>query len=183
MRSFQMGISLLQVPVFASASLQAQVESGPSAGSKLEALKVVVATGDAAGKEVDCASERKEKPTLFLFVQADKWDRPVARFLRALDQELAKSRPDVQIVAVWLTDDAEKAKAYLPRAQESLKLSQTTFTVYRGDKGGPTGWGINADAHLTVVVAQDQKVKASFGFRSVNETDAPAVLKQLKPKK
>lgn len=183
MRSFWMGTSLLQALVFASGTLQAQVESGPSAGSKTEVLKAVAATGDAAGKEVDYASERKEKPTLFLFVQADKWDRPVARFLRTLDQELAKSRTDVQIIAVWLTDDVEKAKAYLPRAQESLKLSQTTFAVYRGDKGGPPRWGINADAHLTVVVAQDQKVSASLGFRSVNETDAPSVLKKLKPKK
>jgi hypothetical protein len=183
MRYLRIGTSLLPALVFASGTLQAQVESGPSAGSKVEALKAVAATGDAAGKEVDYATERKGKPTLFLFVRADKWDRPVARFLRALDQELAKSRTDVHIVAVWLTDDVEKAKAYLPKAQESLKLSQTTFAVFPGDKGGPPGWGINADAHLTAVVAQDQKVGASLGFRSVNETDAPAVLKKLKPKK
>jgi hypothetical protein len=146
-------------------------------------LKAVAATGDAAGKEVDYATERKERPTLFVFVQADRWDRPVARFLRALDQALAKDRNDVQIIAVWLTDDVAKAKDYLPKAQEALQLSLTTFAVYPGDKGGPAGWGINADAHVTAVVAQDQQVSASFGFRSVNETDAPPVLKQLKPTK
>jgi hypothetical protein len=149
----------------------------------VEALKVVAATGDATGKETDFAAERKEKPTLFIFVQADKWDRPVARFLRTLDQTLAKDRNDVQIIAVWLTDDVDKAKEYLPRAQESLKLAQTTFAVYPGDKGGPAGWAINTDAHVTAVVAQDQKVSGSFGFRSVNETDVPAVLKKLKPNK
>jgi hypothetical protein len=149
----------------------------------VESLKAVAATGPAAGKEVDYATERKGKPTLFVFVLADKWDRPLARFLRALDQAMAKDRTDVQIVAVWLTDDAAKAKDYLPRAQESLKLAQTTFAVYPGEKSGPAGWGINADAHLTAVVAQDQKVSASFGFRSLNETDAPAVLQKLKPSK
>jgi hypothetical protein len=42
--------------------LTAQVNSGPSADSKIEALKVVAATGDSAGKEADLAAERKEKP-------------------------------------------------------------------------------------------------------------------------
>jgi hypothetical protein len=183
MRNVRIGTLLALLCIFVPGTLQAEVESGPTPGSKVEALKAVAATGDFAGKEVDYAMERKEKPTIFVFVQADKWDRPTARFLRELDQALAKDRNDVQIIAVWLTDDAAKAKEYLPKAQESLKLAQTTFTVYPGDKGGPAGWGINADAHATAVVAQDQKVSASFGFRSVNETDAPAVLKKLKPTK
>ena len=163
--------------------LQAQVTSGPTAGSNVEPLKVIAATGDNVGKDVDYSVDRKGKPTVFIFVQADKWDRPVARFLRTLDQTLAKDRADVQIIAVWLTEDVAKSKEYLPKAQESLQLSQTTFAVHPGDKNGPAGWGIDADAHLTAIVAQDQKVTASFGFRSVNETDVPAVIKELKPAK
>jgi hypothetical protein len=182
MRYLWMGTSLLLCLVVAPGTLRAQVESGPSAGSKIEVLKVVAATGDNAGKEADYAKERKDKPTIFVFVQADKWDRPTARFLRALDEALVKDYKDVQIIAVWLTDDVAKAKEYLPKAQESLKLSQTTFAVHPGEKSGPAGWGINADAHVTAVVARDQKVTASFGFGSLNETDAPAVLKKLKPK-
>src|SRR2546427_6888489 len=92
----------------------AQVESGPRAGSKVAALKVITATGEGAGNEVDYAAERGVKPTIYIFVQADKWDRPTARFLRALDQELAKRSDDGQVIAVWLTDDVEKAKEYLP---------------------------------------------------------------------
>jgi hypothetical protein len=179
----RLGTSLLLSLVFVPGTLQAQVESGPPAGSNVPVLKVVAATGDTAGKEVDYATERKERPTLFVFVRAEHWDRPMARFLRALDQALAKHRKDVHVIAVWLTDDAAKAKEYLPKAQEALQLSQTTFAVYAGDKGGPAGWGINADAHLTAVVAQERTVRASFGFRSVNETDAPSVLKKLKPNK
>jgi hypothetical protein len=180
MRYLWFGTLLVLALVFAPGTILAQVESGPSAGSKLEALKVVTATGDNAGKEADYAKERKDKPTIFVFVQADKWDRPTARFLRALDEALVKDHKDVQVIAVWLTDDVAKAKEYLPKAQESLKLSQTTFAVHPGEKSGPAGWGINADAHVTAVVAQDQKVTASFGFGSLNETDAPAVLKKIK---
>jgi hypothetical protein len=183
MKNLLIGTSLLSLLLFAPGILRAQVDSGPSAGSKLESLKVIAATGDDAGKEVDSAAARKEKPTVFVFVQADKWDRPMARFLRDMDQTLAKDRNDVQIIAVWLTDDVEKAKEYLPKAQNSLKLAQTTFAVFPGDKNGPSGWGINGEAHVTAVVAQDQKVSGSFGYRSVNETDAPSVLKKLKPAK
>lgn len=171
------------VIVFAPSVVQAQVASGPAAGTKVEPLKVVIAAGENVGKEIDIAEDRKGKPSVFVFVQADKWDRPVARFLRTLDVDLAKDRTDVKIIAVWLTDDVMKSKDYLPKAQESLKLLQTTWSVHPGDKGGPAGWGINGDAHLTAIVVQDNKVTASFGYRSVNETDVPAVIKELKPAK
>ncbi|HEX3313959.1 MAG TPA: hypothetical protein VHR72_03655 [Gemmataceae bacterium] len=180
MRRLRIGTSLVFTLVVAG-TLRAQIESGPGVGGKMEALKAFVATGDDAGKEIDFAAERKAKPTIFVFVQADKWDRPVARFLKTLDKDLTTK--DAHIVAVWLTDDVDKAKAYLPRAQQSLQLSQTTFAVFPGDQSGPAGWGINLDAHVTAVVTQDRKVIASFGYRSLNETDVPAVLKKLKADK
>src|SRR5215207_5772027 len=80
------------------APVRAQVESGPAANSKVEPLKVAVATGDDAGKNVDFADRRKKETTVFIFVQADKWDRPLARFLKVLDQELGKDRADVHVV-------------------------------------------------------------------------------------
>ena len=176
--------ALLAVMIaIAPSVVQAQVASGPAAGTKVEPLKVVIAAGENVGKEIDIAEDRKGKPTVFVFVQADKWDRPVARFLRTLDVDLAKDRTEVKIIAVWLTDDVMKSRDYLPKAQESLKLSQTTWSVHPGDKGGPAGWGINVDAHLTAIVVQDNKVTASFGYRSINETDVPAVIKELKPAK
>src|SRR5690606_9970987 len=84
---------------------RADVTSGPTAGDPVGALKALEAVGGNAGQEVDYAEARKDKPTVFLFVQAENWSRPMARFLRSLDQELSTNRNDVQIVAVWLTDD------------------------------------------------------------------------------
>lgn len=135
----QIGCSLFLPLIVAAGALYTQVDSGPSVGSKIERLTAIAATGDAAGKETDYGAERNENPTIFIFVAADKWDRPMARYLRALDQSLAKDRIDVQIIAVWLADDVEQAKEYLPKAHASLKLSQTTFAVYTGEKGGPAG--------------------------------------------
>ena len=49
----------------------------------------------------------------------------MARFMRKLDETLLKESEEVYIVAVWLTDDVDKTKGYLPRAQQSLKFQNT----------------------------------------------------------
>ena len=163
--------------------LRAQVDSGPAAGSSVKPVKAVALTKDEADKEIDFVAQRAEKPTIYVFVQADKWDRPVARFLRVLDQDLNKNREDVHIDAVWLPEDEDMSKTSVPKARESWKLSQTTYAVFPGEKSGPDGWGLNSDAHLTAVVVEKGKVAASFGYRSVNEKDVPAVIAKLEAKK
>ncbi len=164
----------------AAAVARADIESGPAKGDKAAALKVLAVTGDHENKELDYAAERKGKPTIYLFVQADRWDRPVARCLRTLDESLGKIGGESRAVAVWLTDDADKSKEYLPKAQKSLKFEQTALTVYRGQTSGPDGWGVNTDASLTVVIVNGGKVAASFGYRSVNETVVPELEAALK---
>jgi hypothetical protein len=163
----------------APASAQ-DVVSGPAAGEKVPALKVFDATGENADKDVDYAAERKDKPTVYLFVRADKFDRPMNRFMKTLDAAVKKDFGDAYVVAVWLTDDVAKAKELLPRVQQSVGYGATALTCYAGGAEGPKGWGVNADAHLTAVLANKGKVAAAFGYRSVNETDVPAVRDALK---
>jgi hypothetical protein len=157
------------------AVLAQDVDSGPAKGKVVPALRVFDATGESKGKTLDYAAERKERPTVYAFVQADRWDRPMARFFRELDKVVQKEGEDCAVVAVWLADDTEKTKEYLPRAQQSLQFQATALTCYPGEKAGPEAWGINPDAHLTIVVASKGKVAASLGYRSVNETDVPKV--------
>lgn len=156
------------------------VASGPEKGRDVPALKVFDLTGPHQGQQVDYAADRKGKPTVYVYIQSDKWDRPMARFVRDLDAAVKKAGGDAYLVAVWLTDDVDKTKEYLPRAQQSLRLEATALTCYPGDKTGPAGWNVNGDAHLTAVVAGGEKVAATFGYRSLNETDVPAVVAALK---
>jgi hypothetical protein len=129
---------------------------------------------------VDHVKERKGKPTVYVFVQADKWERPMARFLRKLDETVIKASEDAYVVAIWLTEDVDKTKEYLPRAQQSLKFQNTALTCFAGEKGGPKDWAIHADAHLMVVVTNKDRVAKRYGYRSINETDAPTVQAALK---
>jgi hypothetical protein len=166
---------LLPLLLLASWAWSQDVASGPPKGGKVPALKVFDATGPHADKDVDYAAKRGMKPTVYVFVRADRWDRPMARFLKKLDQAVGKEARDAYVVAVWLTENPKKTKEYLPVAQGSLQLEATALTCFTGKGADPRGWNINADAHLTAVVANKQKVAAVFGYRSINETDVPAV--------
>ena len=142
--------------------------------------------GAVEGKEADFARERKDAPTVYVFVQAEEGGipvggRPAARFMKTLDQKLGDASDKATVIAVWLGEKAfEKHKEYLPKIQMSLSFEKTSLTAFDGDKSGPNNWGVNPDVHLTVVVANKGKVVKSFAFTSVNETDVKAVTEMLK---
>jgi hypothetical protein len=159
----------------------ADVESGPTVGETVPALKVHAVVGPAAGKELDYAAERKAEPTIYLLVDRKRFSRPMARFMKELDGKLGEAPQGTQIVGVWLTDDLAKTKEYLPVAQTSLNFSNTALTAVDG-VASPEGWGIHPDADLTVVVAIDGKVVKRWGFVSVNDTLVPQVVETLKKK-
>src|SRR5262245_62638259 len=96
---------LIAFPIFAD------VASGPKEGDKAPELKVYAVTGESKEKDVNYTELRKDKPTVYVFVRADKWDRPMFRFVKTLDEKLGDAG---LVVAVWLRDDADKSKQDLP---------------------------------------------------------------------
>lgn len=172
-------LSLVSVLVV-TLGLQADVESGPKTGEKVAELKVHAVIGPIEDKEVDYAAERKDAPTVYLFVNAEQLTRPTARFIKNLDTQLGEIGGEVAAVAVWVGGEFEKNKEFLPRANRSLQFANTALTVYDGDASGPNGWGVNSEAHLTVVVVNMGQVAKSFGFVSVNETDVRPIVAELK---
>ncbi len=161
-------------------------ESGPKAGEKVPALKVFGVVGKVEGKEADFAADRKDEPTIYVFVQAMEGGipvggRPAARFMKVLDDKIGDTSDKAEIVAVWLGEKAfDKHKEYLPKINKSLTFAKTSLAAFDGEKSGPNNWGVNADVHLTVVVVNKGKVTKSFAFTSVNETDVQPVLDELK---
>jgi len=165
---------------FAAASIgRATFGAGPEIGKPVPSLKVVDVTGQTSPNEVDYSELRKELPTVYVFVQADKWDRPMARYLRVLDEAVANQDEAVYVVAVWLTENADKTRQYLPLAQQSLQLSRTALTCYVADKDGPKDWQLDLAASLTVAVAAKGKIADVREYRSVNETLVPEVREAL----
>lgn len=155
------------------------VASGPAAGSDIKALTVTAVTGDFAGKKVDYAADRGDKPTVYVFIPLERFDRPVGRFLKKLDESVKGLEGKTTIVAVFLTDDLDATTTRLKAVQNSLQLGATALAVYPSLKELPDGWGINTDASVTAVVAAGKKVTANFAYNSVNETVVPEVLKEI----
>ena len=176
---------LLCVPALLALALvaRAEVASGPKAGDKVEDFKAFGVVGAIEGKEGSYVAERKGEPTVFVFVQQEHWSRPMARLLKTLDTDAKAADDKAVVVAVWLTEKPDAAKEYLPKAQMSLSFANTSLGVFEGDKTGPNNWGINVDAHCTVVVTRGGKVVESIALQSVNETDAKKVVEALKKAK
>lgn len=167
------------------ATAEAQIKSGPEVGSNVKGFKVRAITGEFADKEVDYVETRADQTTIYLLIAADKWDRPIARYFKALDKAVtdgAEGTAEVEVVAIWLTEDVAKSLEYLPKAQQSLKFEHTSLAVFAGAAQGPEGWGVNANAHLTTVIVKGKKVIATFAYRSTNDTDVKEVVSALKPK-
>lgn len=172
------GFGLIALVLTAVTSTAADVESGPKEQADIPALKVTFATGTHEGKEIDLPGERKDAPTIYLFITSDKFDRPVGRFVKELDRKLGAASDTALAYAVWVGGEAERSREYLPRVNQSLKFEKTEL-AWTTDKT-PEGWGLNDEASLTVVVAKGKKAARVFAWRSVNETDVPKVLEALK---
>lgn len=174
----------LSLTLLASPFLWADDESGPKAGEKIAKLKAFGVVGPVENKEADFAAERKDAPTVYLFVAAQEGGlpvggRPAGRFMKKLDEEIARVN-GAQVVAVWLGDKAfDKHKEYLPKIGKALSFEKTQLAAFDGEKTGPNGWAINGDTHVTAVVVNNCKVAKSFAYTSLNETDVKDVIKEL----
>jgi hypothetical protein len=177
---FPKNVAIIVMLTLAGMVTAADIESGPAPGEKIAALKVHAVIGPIEDKDIDYAAERKEKPTVYVFVQADKFDRPTARYLKELDKVVGVIGKETMVVAVWITGDADASKAYLPRMQQSIRLETTALTVSSDGNTGPNGWSLDDRAHVTTVVAKDGKAAARFAYQSLNETDVPKVEEALK---
>ncbi len=169
--------SLIVLTLFAGVAM-ADVESGPKPDAKVADLKVTFATGANEGKEMNIPGERKDEPTVYLFVNSSKFSRPIAQFMRQLDGKLGETNAKAYAYAVWVGAEGDKTKDYLPRVNESIKLTKTDMAWTK--TAAPEGWGLNDDAHLTVVVTKDKKVSKVFAWISVSDKDVPKVLEAVK---
>ena len=175
-------IQLTLAIAFTTISSTAPADEPKSAA--VPALNAVVCVGDDAGQKTDLTKARDKSPTIYMFIQGDKWDRPIARLLRELDTKVKDEVSDGRVIAVWLSNnEVDRYKEHLPRVQQSLKLAMTTYAVWPGDPFGPAAWNINRDDHVTVVTTRDGKIRGRHTFQSTNEGDAPKILADLAPGK
>ena len=158
-------------------------EPGPKAGTAVPKLTALVVAEKVAEKETDLAGERKDEPTVYVFVNADhfkdsnaQFSRPAHRFVKTLDEKIGDVT-GAKIVAVWVGGDADKNKGYVPKV--STYYANTVLGVSSADGNGPKDWGLTSTSMVTVVLANKGKVVKAWALESVNETDVKGVVDEL----
>lgn len=159
-------------------------DPGPKAGTAVPKLPAFAVTDKVAEKETDLSGERKDDPTVYVFVNADHFKdtnipfgRPAHRFLKTLDEKVGDVT-DAKIVAVWVGGEADKNKEYVPKIDKYY--ANTVRGVSSADANGPKDWGLTSTSQLTVVLAHKGKVVKAWALESVNETDVKPVEEALK---
>lgn len=150
------------------------VAVGPDPGKPIPDLKSFQVIGEHAGKEINWKTATKDKAILFVFVRSEKWDRPTARLLKKLDDSLGEDRQKQAsapaLAIIWVTKEPDKAKEYLPRAQQSLKLEKSSWNVFSGEIYDMEGWVLSGDAMINIVIAKENRVAWGRAYQTANET-------------
>jgi hypothetical protein len=159
-------------------------EPGPKPGAAVPKLPALAVTDKVAEKETDLADERKDEPTVYVFVNADHfkdtnipYGRPAHRFVKTLDEKLADVT-GAKAVVVWVGGEAEKNKEYAPKVAKYY--ANSVVGVSSADANGPKDWGLTSTSMITAVVAHKGKVVKAWAIDSVNETDVKPVEEALK---
>ncbi len=161
----------LGIVAFSTAQLSAD---DTAIGAAVKPLRVELLQSDGSYLQIDAATAATDKPIVYLLIPATRWDRPVARFVKTLDEKLSGYSAAAEIRAIWLSAEPDATKEYLPRAQQSLQLQKAKLGVY-ADAEGPEGWQLGGNVQLVAIVVHRGKIAARFPFGSVNETDVPQV--------
>lgn len=163
------------------------IESGPTIGARLSPLNVKLVENGTATESQDVVLAHLEHPTVYLLVNAARFDRPAAAYIRGIDtlvQELQRRDPLAGLVVVWLTDETTRGVERVAAIQRALRLPATHWSVSADGAIGSEGWGINDRAAVTAVLANGREVVARFGYDAVNETNAvdlKRAIDKLKP--
>lgn len=155
------------------------IESGPAIGTKVTPLEVQIVEQGRAAEATDLRKQRQDAPTIYVFLDGERFDRPTASYLREVDaavQTLQRREPLSGAVVVWLAADPAAAVQRIGQIQNSaLKLPTVTWTSFPGPVAGPDGWAISDRARITAIVVDKGEVRAAFAYDSVNATDSPAL--------
>lgn len=158
------------------AAAQERVFSGPQPGEKTTPFRVLDLSGPQKDREVDYVTEFKGAPTVIVFVHA--LERSIVPVLNVLDQYGAEKKEGLKTLLVFLSDDRAMSQQRLPLVRQSLNL-QAPVTLSLEGAEGPGNYGLNRKCLMTVIVAKENRVTASFALTQPGIADAPKVLAEI----
>jgi hypothetical protein len=173
------GLLLLTSSVFAQdqdddkGESEAELVSGPPAGTAATAVMAYAPVGARAGEEYDAIASIGDGPGALLFIH--ELTRNGLPVIRAIDQAAAElSLLGLHTSTLILSDDRTAMETKLKGVNGSLKLHNPIVLSLDG-ADGPGNYALNRKAVLTLVILDKGKVVRSTAFTDVNEKDSASV--------
>ena len=154
------------------------VFSGPQPGEKLVPFVATGVLGKDADQKLDIVTETDTKLCVLIFVH--ERSRP-AFGLSNMVLRLVQDRGPEKIAGslIFLTDDPTETAEWMNRVPDYFP-KQIRLGISVDGKEGPGAYGLNRNVALTVLIAKDNVVSASFALvQPSNEVDGPKIFKAI----
>ena len=169
---------LMLVSLFCTLFQDEPVFSGPQPGEKLVPFVATGVLGKDADQKLDIVTEKDSKPCVLIFVH--ERSRP-AFGLSNMVMRLVQDRGPEKVAGslIFLTDDPTETAEWMNRVPEFFP-KQIRLGISVDGKEGPGAYGLNRNVSLTVLIAKDNTVHASFALlQPSNEVDGPEIFKAI----
>lgn len=155
-----------------------EIFSGPQVGEKLVPFTLQGALHDDAGKRFDLVARADGGPICLIFVH--EVTRPSIGLTRLVMKYAAQREPDGLISGVvFLTDDMTATANWMRRASHALPQGVPVGISPAGVEG-PGAYGLNRNVTLTVLIADEHRVRANFALIQPSiQADGPKILRQI----
>ncbi len=154
------------------------VFSGPQPGEKLLPFVATGVLGKDADQKLDVVTETDTKPCVLIFVH--ERSRP-AFGLSNMVLRLVQDRGPEKVSGslIFLTDDPTETVEWMNRVPDYFP-KQIRLGISVDGKEGPGAYGLNRNVALTVLIAKDNTVSASFALVQPSiEVDGPKIFKTI----
>ena len=137
-----------------------------------------------AGTDYDLVTRAGGKPILLVFIHdllTNKTDEPSLGLAYVLMQYAAE-RHETGLVRgiVCTTDDVTALRAFMTKVRRVFPKNDTPIGISPDGLEGPGAYGLNRNVRMTVLIAKDNKVTASFALVQPSiRADAPKILAEL----
>lgn len=169
---------LMLLGLFCSLIQDEPVFSGPQPGEKLVPFVVTGVLGKDADQKLDVVTESDTMPCVLIFVH--ERSRP-AFGLSNMVMRLVQDRGPEKVAGsvIFLTDDPTETAEWMNRVPDFFP-KQIRMGIYADGKEGPGAYGLNRNVALTVLIAKDNVVNASFALVQPSiEVDGPKIFKAV----
>ncbi len=169
--------------LFAEEAAEKSVKSGPQVGDSIGAFYVTKVAGAeddgvAEGNNLCYRCRNGARPQVIVFTRST--NAKVKELVQKLDKAVAENESaKLRVFVNLLGDDKEELAGTCKKLAASSKAKNVPFVVPNEFENGPDNYGINAKADVTVMLASDLGVKASYAVAKAKDLDVDSVLKDL----